>query len=244
MSIELTVLGASGSYGGPAGGACSGYLLRAGDTSIWLDCGNGTLVNLQRHLVVDDLSAVVVTHRHADHCVDLFGLHVMMQYYLGRQGPPVYAPPELRERMEAFSSGVGDVFPWTEVDEGDEHEVGAFRLRFSRTDHPPPTVAVEAAAGGKRMVYTSDTGPEWSPSVFGEGADLLLCEATYQQGHEGNPVHLSASQAGEAAREAGARRLMITHLSPLCDPSASVAEAEAAYGSAVTLAASHLRVRI
>ena len=81
--MELTVLGCSGSYGAPAGGACSGYLVRAGATAIWMDCGNGTFVNLQRHIDPADLTAVVITHAHPDHCVDIYGLHVQARYAMG-----------------------------------------------------------------------------------------------------------------------------------------------------------------
>ena len=48
--MELTVLGCSGSYGGAGGVACSGYLLRSGESSVWVDCGNGTFGHLQEHL--------------------------------------------------------------------------------------------------------------------------------------------------------------------------------------------------
>ena len=75
--MELTVLGCSGSYGAPAGGACSGYLVRAGTTVLWVDCGNGSFTNLQQHVHPEELTAVVITHSHPDHCVDLYGLHVM-----------------------------------------------------------------------------------------------------------------------------------------------------------------------
>lgn len=244
MSLELTVLGASGSFGAPAGGACSGYLVRSEGTAVWLDCGNGTFANLQRHLAVEDLSAVVVTHRHPDHCVDLLGLHVLLAYYLRRPGPPVYAPEEVLESLEALSSGVRTELSWHEVGDGDARGIGDLGMRFSRTDHPVPTVAVEITASDRRLVYTSDTGPGWSVAELGHGADLALSEATFQEGSDGDPVHLTAAQAGAAAREAGARRLMITHLLPLLDPALSVAEAEEAYGADVVLAAPHLRVRI
>lgn len=244
MSIELTVLGSSGSYGAPPTDVCSGYLVRSGDTSIWLDCGNGTLPNLQRHTVVDDLTAVVVTHRHPDHCVDLFGLNVLFGYGLERPGPPVFAAPEVLDRLVALSPEIADNFAWDEVDDGDARDIGALRLRFSRTDHPPPTLAVEASSNGKRLVYTSDTGPGWSVSEFGEGADLVLSEASYQDDFTGDAIHLTAGQAGAAAREAAARRLMITHLWPTLDPAVSVAQAEDGFGQSVRLATPHLRVRI
>lgn len=245
MTLELTVLGCSGSYGSPALGPCSGYLLRGARAAIWLDCGSGTFERLQQHAVPEDVSAVVVTHRHADHCVDLLGLETFLAFYRGLDaGPPVLAPPEVREALAPLAAGVGDFFAWDEVGDGDVRTVGDVELRFSRTAHPPPTLAVEASAGGKRLVYTSDTGPEWSASVFGERPDLLLAEATYQRGAEGEPIHLTAAQAGALASEVAARRLMLTHLAPLLDPAVSVAEAEDTFDGRVTLAASGLRVRI
>ena len=259
--MELTVLGCSGSFGAPAGGACSGYLVRTPGATLWLDCGNGTLANLQRHVTlggsrrdqgdtpgppgVEDLTAVIVTHWHPDHCVDLYGLHVLLKYALGRQGLPLYAPEGTEARLGTLVDGDwGGVFAWNAVGDGDATSVGDCTLRFSRTDHPPPTMAVELAADGKRLVYTADTGPAWSPEAFGPGADLVLSEATFQRHNELGRVHISARQAGEAARAAGARRLMLTHLWPGLDPNASVVEGSEAFGREVLLAAPHQRTRI
>lgn len=242
--MELTVLGCSGSYGAPAGGACSGYLVRAGDANIWMDCGNGTFANLQQHIDPSELSAVVITHGHADHSVDIYGLHVMYRYGLEMGGLPVYAPEGLEPVLRELVGTFGDTFEWCEVGEGDKAHVGEALLRFSRTDHPPPTVAVEVTHDDKRLVYTADTGPEWSVGAFGAGADLVLSEATYMHDDIRVPIHYSARQAGELAREAGARRLMITHLWPTIDPVASVEEASEGYGNAVTLAAPHLSTHV
>lgn len=243
--MDLTVLGCSGSFGAPAGGACSGYLVRTAGATLWLDCGNGTLANLQRHAAVDDVTAVIVTHWHPDHCVDLYGLHVLLKYGLERRGLPVYGPEGLERRLGTLVDGDwGRVFSWTAVGDGDSATVGDCGLRFSRTAHPPPTTAVELSADGKRLVYTADTGPDWSPEVFGPGADLILSEATFQRDNEGGGIHLSARQAGEAARAAGARRLMLTHLWPGLDPTASVVEGSEAFGREVLLAAPHQRTRI
>lgn len=245
MSIELTVLGCSGSYNSPALGPCSGYLVRAGATTIWLDCGNGTFEPLQNHVVVEDLSAVVITHRHPDHCVDLTGLATLLHIFRGLEsGPPVYAAPEVCDRLVALNSGMAELFAWDDVADGDTRTVGEASLRFSETDHSAPTVAVEVESGGKRLVYTADTGPGWSASAFGSRPDLLVSEATYQRGIEGPPIHLTAAQAGQMAKSVDARRLMLTHLAPMLDPAASVVEAQETFGASVTLAAPGLRVRI
>jgi ribonuclease BN (tRNA processing enzyme) len=242
--VELTVLGCSGSYGAPAGGACSGYLVRAGDANIWMDCGNGSFANLQQHIDPAELTAVVITHGHADHCVDIYGLHVFDRYGINRGGLPVYAPEGLEPVLETLVGTFGGTFDWHTVGDGDKVTVGEAALCFSRTDHPPPTVAVEITHDEKRLVYTADTGPEWSVEAFGAGADLVLSEATYLHDDIHVPIHLSARQAGELASAARARRLMITHLWPTLDPVASVEEASEAFGRGVTLAAPHLSTHV
>lgn len=243
--MELTVLGSSGSFNAPFGGPCSGYLVRSGDTSIWLDCGNGTFGNLQQHVRAEDLTAVVITHEHPDHCVDIYGLHVLLRYGLEREGLPVLAPEGLANHLGKLVDGDwGNAFGWRPIDEVDPVEIGDVSLRFSRTDHPPPTYAVEARSGDKRLVYTSDTGPGWSVDAFAPNADLVLSEATYLHGEKPVEIHLSAREAGQAARAAGAKRLMLTHLWPRLDHHRAVDEGSDAYGEPVVLAAPHLVTRI
>jgi ribonuclease BN (tRNA processing enzyme) len=243
--MELTVLGCSGSYGAPPSGTCSGYLVRHGATAVWVDCGNGTLANLQRHLPVEDLTGVVITHHHPDHSVDLYGLHVMWKYALERSGLPVLAPPGVRKRMTALVDDWGDAFEWIEVDDGDTTSLGGVGLRFSRTAHPVHTVAVELSADGKRVVYTSDTCADWSPAEFGPGADLILSEASYQRGGpHPSGLHLDAHEAGHLARAAEARQLMITHIWPLLDPAVSLCQSTEAFGAPVLLAKPHLSVQV
>jgi ribonuclease BN (tRNA processing enzyme) len=238
--VELTVLGCSGSYGAPSGGACSGYLVRAGNAVIWMDCGNGSFTNLQQHANPADLTAVVITHAHPDHSVDIYGLHVMYKYGLECSGLPVYAPEGVEKTLEGLVGEWTDTFEWNLVGDGDRATIGEVQLQFSRTDHPLPTMGIDLEQGGKRLVYTADTGPKWSVETFRPGADLVLSEATYQHDDIRAPIHLSARQAGEAARAAKARRLMLTHLWPTLDPVASVEEGSEAFGRAVVLAAPHL----
>jgi ribonuclease BN (tRNA processing enzyme) len=238
--MELTVLGCSGSFNGPHGEACSGYLLRAGDTAIWMDCGNGTFGHLQQHVAPEDLTAVVLTHGHPDHCADIYSLHVLLRYGLEIGNLPVYAPEGLDKQLGALVSDWGDTFEWRTIGDDDGTRIGDIDLRFSRTDHPPPTYAVEAQFGGKRVVYTADTGPEWSVDAFTPGADLVLSEASYLHEHRLSSIHLSARQAGTAAREAGAKRLILTHLWPFVDHEAVLEEGAEAFGDTVSLAAQHL----
>jgi ribonuclease BN (tRNA processing enzyme) len=237
--VDLIVLGSSGSYGSEAS-PCSGYLVCSGDTLVWMDCGNGTFANLQHHVDPADLSAVVITHEHPDHCVDLYGLHVMYRYGLECGDLPVYAPPGAEHRLGALVTDWGGAFDWREIEDAGRARVGDIDFRFSRTDHPPPTYAVEASAEGRRLIYTADTGPRWSVDAFDPGADLVLSEATYLHEDRHTPIHLSARQAGEAARAAKARRLMLTHLWPRLDSVRAVEEGSEAFGEPVMLAGPHM----
>jgi ribonuclease BN (tRNA processing enzyme) len=169
---------------------------------------------------------------------------VLYRYGLEKDCLPVYAPEGVEKTLEILAGEWTDTFDWRLVGEGARETVGDTVLRFSRTDHPVPTVGVEIAHAGKRLVYTADTGPGWTVEAFGTGADLVLSEATYQHDDIRAPIHLSARQAGEAARAAQARRLMLTHLWPTLDPVTSVEEGSEAFGHAVTLAAPHLVTRI
>lgn len=235
VALTVTVLGCSGSYPGPAG-AASGYLVRGGGATVWLDAGSGTLANLQRHVGLDRVDAVVLTHEHPDHMSDIEGYRVACTYVVERRGVPVYAPAGVLGRLSADPAPALD---WRTVGDGDRVEVGGLSLRFSATDHPVETLAVRVDGEGRSLAYTADTGPGWSMAALGPGAHLALSEATYLADREGTAGHLSARQAGAGARAAGAARLLLTHLWPVVDPGASRAEAEAAYGGPVDLARLH-----
>ena len=127
MGVELTVLGCSGSYGAPAGGACSGYIVRAGDVVLWMDCGNGSFTNLQQHIRPEELTAVVITHSHPDHCVDLYGLHVLNKYGIDRRCLPVYAPEGVEKQLECLVGDWADTFDWNLVGDGDATSIDGVR---------------------------------------------------------------------------------------------------------------------
>jgi ribonuclease BN (tRNA processing enzyme) len=236
MSLTLTVLGCDGSYAG-AGGACSGYLVRSGGTALWLEAGPGTLANLQRHLDLDELDAVILSHAHPDHWVDVLPYHNVARYLRPRQGVPVWSPARVRDLAEEVNGKLGPAFDWQVVTSGDQVGVGDLTLTFSRTDHPGETLAVRVDGGGASLGYSADTGPGWSLSALGSGLDLALCEATLPRADERRVQHLSARQAGTSARAAGAAELVLTHLQPGLDAERSRAEGAAAFGAPVHVAA-------
>lgn len=241
MGLSVTVLGCSGTYAGP-GGACSGYLVQGGGTTVWVDAGPGTLANLQRHVELTAVDAVVLTHRHPDHWLELPVFRNACRYGSGREGVPVYAPADLRRMAEVLGDDPDDrTLAWTVVADGDDLAVGGLRVRWSRTDHPVETLAVRFDGDGRSLAYSADTGPGWSFAALGDGIDLALCEATLLAEHEGSALHLSGRQAGAMASAAGIGRLVITHLWPTDDPERHRLEAVAAFGRDVAVAELHRR---
>ena len=231
--LTVTVLGCDGSFPGPAG-ACSGYLVRAGGTNLWLDAGSGTMSNLQRYIKLEDIDAIVLTHQHPDHWTDLEGLAIAYKWFLGMDGRPVFAPDGLRDLMNVGIAA--DIFSWKSIDEGGVGKVGDLKLSFSRTDHSVPTFATRVDCGGRSFGYSADTGPNWGLRSLGESLNLVLCEATFLSDKEGTVQHLSARQAGATASDADVERLVITHLSPGIDRNAARWEAERSFGRPVEVA--------
>lgn len=231
MGLTLTVLGASGSYPG-VGEACSGYLVRSDRTTLWVDAGTGTLANLQRHVGLADVDAVLLSHEHPDHWTDINGFHVACKHYEPRAGVPVYAPAGVREH--AYYAD--EPMVWSDVSDGDALRIGDIDVRFARTDHGPETLAMRFDSGGRSLGYSADSGPGWSLEALGPDLDLALCEAALPPDEEGRLQHMSARQAGESARRAGARRLVLTHLTPRVDAIGARIDGAEAFGDEVDLA--------
>lgn len=80
MSLSVTVLGSSGSYAAP-GNPCTGYLLRSEGATVLLDCGPGTLGPLQAAIDLADLDAIVLTHSHPDHWMELPVMRNVFSYF-------------------------------------------------------------------------------------------------------------------------------------------------------------------
>jgi ribonuclease BN (tRNA processing enzyme) len=232
--LSVTVLGCDGSYPGP-GGACSGYLLSSGETHVWLDAGSGTMANLQKHISLEQLTAVVISHQHPDHWTDVEHLAVACKWVIKRSGIPIFVPDGLRLLMRVGAAV--DVFDWHIVGGGDQIEIGAMAISFSETDHVATTLAVRVDSGGRSFGYSADTGSGWHLSALGSGLHLALCEATFLADKEDTIPHLSARQAGQMAREAGVEHLVITHLWPRLDRELARTEAAASFGGDVTVAA-------
>ena len=216
--MQLTVLGSDGTWP-RAGGATSGYLVRQDGFTIWLDAGSGTMANLQRHVAVLDVDAVIVSHAHPDHFVDLYPFFYARMFQ--PEGPrplPLYAPIGFMEVASSIMSNDGAenlhrVFEWHPVKPGQTFEAGPLRVRTAPMRHPVPTIGMRFETDGVAFGYSADTGPTDELVRLAEGVELLLAESTMVEATtRSSELHMSADQAGEHAARAGVRSLMLTHL--------------------------------
>jgi len=236
MAIDVTILGCSGTYAGPLG-ACSGYLVEADGHKVLMDCGPGTLARLQEFMPLTELDAVVLSHSHPDHWLELPILRNALRYILDVRGVPVFSTTETLDMAEAVCGvDLGPTFNWSVITDGDDVAIGPLRARFSRTDHPPETLAIRLDHAGTSVAYSADTGPGWSFTEFGPGIGLAICEATALTTDVTFGVHLTPTEAGKMCRDAGVGELVLTHQLPGSDPEEFRRIGSEAYGAPVHIA--------
>jgi ribonuclease BN (tRNA processing enzyme) len=248
--MRVTVVGCSGSFAGPRSPASS-YLVQAeaeGRTwNLLLDLGSGALGALQRHLSPDDLDAVLVTHLHPDHCVDLCGLYVTRRYRPAGPLPqrlPVHGPAGTARRLALMYHGLEDggmeaQFDISVVSDAVPLTVGPFTVTPYAVNHPVEAYGYRVEAGGAVLAYTGDTDTCDNLTPLLRGADLALVDSAFVDGRETvTGIHLSGSRAAQAAvRAGGVRRLVLTHLPAWNDPEVCRAQAQQVWPGEVELAA-------
>ena len=254
--MRITVLGKSPAWQ-DADGACSGYLVEEGGYALLLDCGNGVFSKLRHYRDYVDVDAVVISHLHADHFLDLVPFSYALSYaprqqpvaVAGWPGTDSPARPQLHAPL-----GAGDLFRRLVSTWGEEglierafelHEydglhdltLGPINVRFCEVPHYTRTFAVELRGPSGRLTYSADCSPNEQLVRFAGDTDLLLIEATLPRPERtGLRGHLTPGEAGDHGRRAGARRVVLTHYSDELDAEWARAEADVTFGRPVELA--------
>lgn len=250
--MRLTVIGAGPAYSDLPGSAGACYLVEAGGQSLVLDLGHGAFSGLVRRIEPVELQAVLVSHLHPDHFIDL----VPLRHYLRYQRVPaervrVIAPRALPDRLdglhgtkefcrasldiEALRPGVIQVGGFTVEAASVFHDGDSYAFRVSRTDSPT----------GSGLVYTGDCGRADDVRPLIHPGDALLAEVSFGPGPaDPKAAHLDGPMVGRLAAATGVSRVLLTHLLMGCDAGATIASVRARFDGPVELAEPGFEVSI
>ncbi len=242
----LTVFGAGPAYTDREGASGAAYLVSEGSTRILLDLGHGSFQRIFREAQPEDIAAVVVSHLHPDHFIDLVPLRHYLRYHLV---PPrrvrVLGPGALAARLDAlhddpsFTAGALD----TEAIGLGTHRIGDLEVRAARVAHTDDSYAVRvvpaaaAAAGGRSpgLVYSGDCGRADDLRALVAEGDTLLTEVSFGPGPvPADVLHLDGPAVGRLAASTGVARVLLTHIQMGFDPDETVASVRAEYDGPVS----------
>ena len=198
---------------------------------------------LQRHVDPNDVQ-ILLSHLHADHCLDLPGLFVWRRYHPtpATERGLMYGPSDTWTRLAAASSPLGgdlddfadifDVRPWVD---GEAVQIGSLTVLPRLVSHPTESYGLRITdPSGATLVYSGDTGMCESLAEIATGADAFLCEASWTDSPERpKHLHLSGAEAGRVAKRAGVAQLLLTHIPPWTSREDVITEAKAEFDGPV-----------
>jgi ribonuclease BN (tRNA processing enzyme) len=238
LGIDLDIVGAGPAYTNRPGATGAAYLVRHGMTAILLDLGQGAFPRLASLLDPASLDAVLISHLHPDHFIDL----VPLRHYL-RWGPGhprrvrVIGPGDLDARLDAlhaepgFSSGALDVEPIV----AGVTPIGSMEVEAARVTHSGESYGFRVSgATGPGLVYSGDCGRAEDLDPLIQAGDTLLCEVSFGPGPvPADAAHLDAPAVGRLANRTRVGQVLLTHLLMGLDVDETIAEVRRAYGGPV-----------
>jgi ribonuclease BN (tRNA processing enzyme) len=243
--LSNTVLGSGTSV--PSRRLAPAHLVRAPDAALLVDCGSGCTTSLFRAgVTLDRIDGVFLTHLHPDHTADLVPLlfALVNPVHPARTADlPIRGPEGVAAHLEALRAAYGRwVRPSTcevRAEELAHHQRvdlgGLACTAFSVTHAGKPSFAYRFERGGRVLCLSGDSGPCDGLLEAARGAHLFICECAALDGEE-LAGHMSPTQVGRLAREAGCRRVVLTHLYDHVERAGPVALVRAVFDGEVELA--------
>jgi ribonuclease BN (tRNA processing enzyme) len=239
-TLRLDIIGAGPAFTDRPGATGAAYLVRHRGTAILLDLGQGSLPRLAGMIDPGSLDAILISHLHPDHFVDL----VSLRHYL-RWGPRaprrvrVVAPAGLGDRIDALHAEPGFTGAALDLEalEPGRLQIGSLDVEVAVVTHATRSFAFRLSAPGVRgLVYTGDCGRAADLDPLIRPGDALLSEVSFGPGPVPTDVaHLDGPAVGLLAARTGVDRVLLTHLLMGFDEDDTVTSTRSAYDGPVTL---------
>jgi ribonuclease BN (tRNA processing enzyme) len=239
--MRLMVLGAGPAYTDREGSSGACYLVSLASTTLLLDLGQGSFPRIFPHVRPETLDAVVVSHLHPDHFIDLVPLRHYLRYELEpRRRVRVIGPSDLGGRLDALHATPGFAAEALDLATLGErtHEVGELLVEGRLVTHTAESYAIRVspATGGPGLVYSGDCGRAGDIAPLVCAGDTILAEASFGPGPvPAGAIHLDGPAVGQLAASTGAARVLLTHLQMGHDPDATVASCRTAFAGPVEM---------
>lgn len=246
-ALQLYVAGAGPAYSDRPGALGSAYVVRsaAGGRPIVLDLGQGTFPNLFGAARPADLAAVLISHLHPDHFIDLVPLRHYLRWELeGRVEVPILAPAGLDARLDAVCGehafGAGVLAMTALVPGSLDIAATDLRVEAAHVTHRGEAFAFRVATdvSGAGLVYSGDCGRASDLEPLIRPGDTLLTEVSFGTGPSPVPdLHLDAAMVGDLASRCRVARVLLTHLQMGYGAEATIDAVRSRFGGAVSLVA-------
>lgn len=219
--MRLTILG-TGSARPVGDSAQSGMLVQAGDTSVLFDIGSGVASQLEARVGATNLAGLFVGHFHADHWIDIGPMRYRFPW--AEDAPrklPVFLPPGGREKLTHLAAAINErptffepAFDITEYVSGQVFQVGSLTVTPHAVGHYVPAWSMDITGpSGERLVYAGDMGPSHMVVDLARGAEVLILEATLEDGakDDARRGHLDTPEAIDHVARSGVIQGLLVH---------------------------------
>lgn len=225
--MRLDIVGAGPAYTDRPGATGAAYLLRAGSTAILLDLGQGSFPRLAGLLDPGDLDAVLISHLHPDHFIDLVALRHFLRW--GPKAPRrvrVIGPAGLADRLDALHAEPGFARATLDIEtlSPGQFDIGAITVDVTPVTHHAPSFGFRVADGDRPgLVYSGDCGRAADLDTLVRPGDTLLAEVSFGPGPvPADAAHLDGPTVGALAARGHIGRVLLTHLLMEFDPGRTI----------------------
>jgi ribonuclease BN (tRNA processing enzyme) len=219
--MRLTILG-TGSARPIGDSAQSGILVQAGETSVLFDIGSGIASQVEKRVGATNLAGLFVGHFHADHWIDIGPMRYRFPW--AEDAPrklPVFLPAGGREKLAHLAAAINErptffepAFDITEYETGQRFEIGALTVTPHAVGHYVPAWSMDILGPeGERVVYAGDMGPSEMVIDLARGAEVLILEATLEDGakDDARRGHLDTPEAIDHVARSGVVQGLLVH---------------------------------